>query len=77
MPGTKVDMCHLDFFQSQLSNRKFCPVGKLLPGVSVVIMDTEDPDNLKMQPVGVPGEVYVRFMYIILRIDGKQQHTSL
>ena len=32
---------------------KFCPVGKVLPGVHVVILD----DDLKPQPVGVPGEV--------------------
>ncbi|XP_070554169.1 uncharacterized protein [Ptychodera flava] len=35
--------------------RKFCPVGKLLPGVHVVIMD----EKLQPLPVGVPGEIYV------------------
>ena len=33
--------------------RKFCPVGKLLPGVYVAIMD----DDLKPLPVALPGEV--------------------
>ncbi|KAL9971921.1 hypothetical protein ACROYT_G018144 [Oculina patagonica] len=47
-------------FQSELSDsddnkRKFCPVGKLLPGVYVAIMD----ENLKPLPVGVPGEIFV------------------
>ena len=35
--------------------RKFCPVGKLLPGVQVVVMD----DNMAVQPTGVRGEVHV------------------
>ncbi|XP_077984922.1 uncharacterized protein LOC144439501 [Glandiceps talaboti] len=35
--------------------RKFCPVGKLLPGVQIVIMD----DKLQPLPVGVPGEIYI------------------
>jgi len=39
----------------QVKDRKFCPVGKLLPGVSVIIMD----DNLQPQPVGVSGEIYI------------------
>jgi len=34
---------------------KFCPVGKLLPGVQVVVMD----DNMTVQPTGVRGEVHV------------------
>lgn len=33
--------------------RKFCPVGKLLPGVYVAIMD----DDLKPLPVALSGEV--------------------
>ena len=41
------------FVQDNLRNRKFCPVGKLLPGVAVVIMN----DELQPQPVGVAGEV--------------------
>jgi hypothetical protein len=32
---------------------KFCPVGKLLPGVEVVVMD----DNMMTKPTGVRGEV--------------------
>jgi len=35
--------------------RKFCPVGKLLPGVQVVVMD----DNMAVQPTGVRGEVHI------------------
>ena len=35
------------------NKRKFCPVGKLLPGVYVAIMD----ENLKPLPVGLSGEV--------------------
>lgn len=47
-------------FQSELSDsddnkRKFCPVGKLLPGVYVAIMD----ENLKPLPVGLSGEIFV------------------
>lgn len=33
--------------------RKFCPVGKLFPGVHAVVMD----ENLNVKPVGEPGEV--------------------
>ncbi len=39
--------------QGNVKNTKFCPVGKLLPGVQIVVLD----DNLQPQPVGVPGEV--------------------
>ena len=35
--------------------RKYCPVGKLLDGVSIAILD----DNMTLQPVGVAGEIYV------------------
>jgi hypothetical protein len=35
--------------------RKFCPVGKLLPGVHVLVMD----DEMNVEPVGVSGEVRV------------------
>lgn len=47
-------------FQDELSDsddkkRKFCPVGKLLPGVYVAIMD----ENLKPLPVGLSGEIFV------------------
>ncbi|XP_071951852.1 uncharacterized protein [Antedon mediterranea] len=37
------------------SKRKFCPVGKLLQGVQVTILD----DQFNVQPVGSPGEIYV------------------
>lgn len=33
---------------------KFCPVGKLIPGIHVVVMD----DQLNVKPVGVHGEVW-------------------
>ncbi|KAJ9589457.1 hypothetical protein L9F63_017318 [Diploptera punctata] len=35
--------------------RKFCPVGKLIPGVHIVVMD----QDLNVKPIGVKGEVYV------------------
>lgn len=38
-----------------LLTRKFCPVGKVIPGVKIVITDS----NLKPQPVGSSGEIYV------------------
>lgn len=34
---------------------KFCPVGKLLPGVHVLVMD----DKQNVEPVGVKGEVCI------------------
>ena len=41
-------------FQSDVTSRKYCPVGKVLPGgVQVYIMNEE----LTVQPVGVAGEV--------------------
>lgn len=33
--------------------KKFCPVGALLPGVHVIIMD----EDMNVQPIGAPGEV--------------------
>jgi acyl-coenzyme A synthetase/AMP-(fatty) acid ligase len=49
--------------------RKFCPVGKLLPGVHVLVMD----DKLNVEPVGVMGEVRIegpsRFWTICLIRD--------
>ncbi|GFG29417.1 hypothetical protein Cfor_02618 [Coptotermes formosanus] len=57
-----ISECH-DVACSQLSleklpvePRKFCPVGKLLPEVQVVVMD----DNMTAQPAGVRGEIYVK-----------------
>ena len=41
--------------QKSGKSRKFCPVGKLLPGVHCVIMD----EDYNVQPVGSPGEVSV------------------
>ncbi|XP_071786315.1 uncharacterized protein [Asterias amurensis] len=35
--------------------QKFCPVGKLLPGMHVIILN----DDMEVQPVGSPGEIYV------------------
>ncbi|KAK7873449.1 hypothetical protein R5R35_000229 [Gryllus longicercus] len=55
-----VSECH-DLACADLSDmveyeqRKFCPVGKVLPGVHIIIMDEE----LNIQPVGAPGEIYV------------------
>jgi hypothetical protein len=39
-----------------VKSRKFCPVGKLLPGMCVLVMD----DQLNVNPVGVRGQVCVR-----------------
>jgi acyl-coenzyme A synthetase/AMP-(fatty) acid ligase len=36
-------------------SRKFCPVGKLLPGVHIIVMDAE----MNVEPVGVRGEVCI------------------
>ncbi|KAK3100605.1 hypothetical protein FSP39_022476 [Pinctada imbricata] len=47
-----------EYFKSNkdaLSSRKFCPVGRLLPGVHVVILNEESAS----QPVGASGEIYV------------------
>ncbi|XP_052077190.1 uncharacterized protein LOC127715191 [Mytilus californianus] len=38
-----------------LKTRKFCPVGNILPGVNLVIMDKDQ----KVQPVGASGEIFV------------------
>ncbi|XP_077966537.1 uncharacterized protein LOC120348546 [Styela clava] len=38
-----------------LAKRKFAPVGKVLPGVHIYILDEE----LNIQPTGVTGEIYV------------------
>lgn len=43
----------ISVLQANLQNKKFCPVGKLLPGVKVVILN----DDLEAQPRGVAGEV--------------------
>lgn len=43
----------LQLSDSDDNKRKFCPVGKLLPGVYVAIMD----ENLQPLPVGLSGEV--------------------
>ncbi|XP_069130390.1 uncharacterized protein [Argopecten irradians] len=41
--------------QGAINSRKFCPVGRILPGVEVVILD----DQHNPQPVGSSGEIYV------------------
>ncbi|KAK7495228.1 hypothetical protein BaRGS_00013410, partial [Batillaria attramentaria] len=41
--------------KESMSSRKFCPVGKVLPGVHVVIIGEEG----RPLPVGVSGEIYV------------------
>ncbi|XP_050415332.1 uncharacterized protein LOC126829469 isoform X1 [Patella vulgata] len=38
-----------------LLSRKFCPVGRVLPGVEVVILN----DDMVPQSIGLPGEIYV------------------
>ncbi|ELT91031.1 hypothetical protein CAPTEDRAFT_168750 [Capitella teleta] len=38
-----------------IRDKKFCPVGKLLPSVQVVIFN----DEMQAQPVGVAGEIYI------------------
>jgi hypothetical protein len=48
-------------FQGEFGNKKFCPVGNLLPGVHVVIFD----DEMQPQPVGVAGEVSINYHYHI------------
>lgn len=48
-----VNLLLMLFPQEELTKRKFCPVGKLLPGVTVLIMNSD----LEPQPVGVSGEV--------------------
>ncbi|CAC5423035.1 Uncharacterized oxidoreductase SA2266,Uncharacterized oxidoreductase MXAN_5909,Uncharacterized oxidoreductase SSP1627 [Staphylococcus saprophyticus subsp. saprophyticus ATCC 15305 _ NCTC 7292],Uncharacterized oxidoreductase Lmo0432,Uncharacterized oxidoreductase SAR2567,Uncharacterized oxidoreductase SACOL2488,Uncharacterized oxidoreductase Lin0452,Uncharacterized oxidoreductase SAS2370,Uncharacterized oxidoreductase SSP0419 [Staphylococcus saprophyticus subsp. saprophyticus ATCC 15305 _ NCTC 7292] [Mytilu len=45
----------IDLFQDALKTRKFCPVGNILPGVNLVIMDKDQ----KVQPVGASGEIFV------------------
>ncbi|EER05252.1 antibiotic synthetase, putative [Perkinsus marinus ATCC 50983] len=46
----------VDDLQLEPSNRKFCPVGNLLPQVKVNILD---PESLEPVPLGVAGEIYV------------------
>jgi len=38
---------------------KFCPAGKLLPGVRIFVMD----DNMNVQPIGITGEVCIMGPY--------------
>ncbi|KAK3605427.1 hypothetical protein CHS0354_007509 [Potamilus streckersoni] len=47
-----------DYFNKNkdaLKTRKFCPVGKIIPGCKVVILD----EFFNVQPVGASGEIYV------------------
>ncbi|XP_046369445.2 glycine betaine reductase ATRR-like isoform X1 [Haliotis rufescens] len=41
--------------KESMMSRKFCPVGKLLPGVHVAILN----EDQQVQPVGMPGEIFV------------------
>ncbi|ELT87526.1 hypothetical protein CAPTEDRAFT_186995 [Capitella teleta] len=41
--------------KGEICGKKFCPVGKLLPGVKIVILN----DEMQAQPVGVAGEIYI------------------
>ncbi|KAL4002395.1 thioester reductase domain protein [Acanthocheilonema viteae] len=45
-----------EVFYTQPS-RKYAPVGKVIPGVKVVVMDASE--GLKEVPMGVPGEIFV------------------
>ncbi|MCP9258569.1 Non ribosomal peptide synthase [Dirofilaria immitis] len=45
-----------EFFYNQPS-RKYAPVGKVIPGVKVVVIDASE--GLKEVPMGVPGEIFV------------------
>ncbi|CAG9534692.1 unnamed protein product [Cercopithifilaria johnstoni] len=38
-------------------SRKYAPVGKVIPGVKVIVMDASE--ELKELPMGVPGEIFV------------------
>ena len=44
-----------------MERRKFCPVGKILNEVQVVILD----NDLNQMPIGMPGEVYRRILYLL------------
>jgi acyl-coenzyme A synthetase/AMP-(fatty) acid ligase len=56
--------------------RKFCPVGKLLPGVQIVVMD----DNMAVQPIGVKGEVHIMepspYVFDSLTVKCNKQHVT-
>ena len=41
------------FSKPAVKNKKFCPVGKLVPGVQAVVVN----EDLQPQPAGVVGEV--------------------
>lgn len=49
-----------EVFYSQPS-RKYAPVGQVIPGVKVVVVDTSE--GLKEVPMGVPGEVDTIFFF--------------
>ena len=42
-------------FQGITGKKKFCPIGQVLPGVHVIILN----DQLELQPVGKSGEVRI------------------
>ncbi|KAH9494553.1 hypothetical protein Btru_019837 [Bulinus truncatus] len=42
-------------FKESLMTRKFCPVGHIMEGVEIIILNKEN----KVQPVGMSGEIYV------------------
>jgi acyl-coenzyme A synthetase/AMP-(fatty) acid ligase len=58
----QISSADLSFGKLPVESRKFCPVGKLLPGVQVVVMD----DDLNVKPVGVRGEVSIRRALLLL-----------
>ncbi|ELT91027.1 hypothetical protein CAPTEDRAFT_189369 [Capitella teleta] len=41
--------------KGEVCEKKFCPVGKMLPGVEIAILNNE----MQAQPVGVAGEIYI------------------
>lgn len=48
-----VAVADLSQFYVQKEERKYAPVGKVINGVKVLVLD----ENLKRVPIGVPGEV--------------------
>uniref|UniRef100_A0A914I8B1 Carrier domain-containing protein n=1 Tax=Globodera rostochiensis TaxID=31243 RepID=A0A914I8B1_GLORO len=51
-----VAVSNLSEFHSRREKRQFAPVGRVLDGVNVLILDGQ---TMKRVPIGVPGEIYV------------------
>uniref|UniRef100_A0A1I8BUP7 Fatty acid synthase n=1 Tax=Meloidogyne hapla TaxID=6305 RepID=A0A1I8BUP7_MELHA len=45
-----------EFYNNKNERRQFAPVGKVLDGVKILILDEK---TMKRVPIGVPGEIYV------------------